>query len=93
MLASRAIMSMALAGVDLFAAIILCSYSERATSLWFFLLATCIATLLLAHAFVSFFLAWRRRWDSTNLLVIAGFVPALCLAALAVTALTEILRS
>jgi hypothetical protein len=92
MIASRAIMSMALAGVDLFAAIVFCGSSEGITHLRLFLLAAFVASLLLTHTLFCFYQAWQKRWDAVNLLVTAGFVPTLCLAGLTVTAISEIVR-
>jgi hypothetical protein len=92
MFASRAIMSMALAGVDLFAAIVFCGFTEGVAYLRLFLLAAFIASLLLMHASVCFYKAFQRKWDPINLLVTAGIVPTLCLAGVAVTAISEILR-
>jgi hypothetical protein len=62
MFASRAIMSMALAGVDLFAAIVFCGFTEGVAYLQLFLLAAFIATLLLMHACVCFYHAFQKKW-------------------------------
>jgi hypothetical protein len=39
------------------------------------------------------FQAWQKRWDPINLLVTVGLVPTLCLAGVAATAISEILKS
>lgn len=85
-------MSMALAGVDLFAAIVFCGYTDGDTYLRVFLLAAFIASLLLMHACVCFYHALQKKWDLVNLLAVAGILPTLCLAGIAVTAISEILR-
>lgn len=85
-------MSMALAGVDLFSAIVFCGFSGSATYLRLFLLATFIASLLLVHAFFCFYHAWQKQWDTINVLVSAGVVPTLCLAGVVITAISEVWR-
>lgn len=92
MLASRATISLALAGMDLFAAIVLCGSSEGVDQIKLLLLASCVASILLAHAFFCFCKAWQKRWDAVNILVTMGFVPTLCLAGVAATAISEIWR-
>jgi O-antigen ligase len=85
-------MSMALAGVDLFSAIVICGSSAGADYLKVLTLAVTVASLLLLHALVCFCKAWRKTWDSVDLLAAAGFLPTLCLAAVVVTAVAEILK-
>lgn len=93
MIASRALMSMALAGVDLFAAIVFCGTSEGIAQVRLLMLASCLASILLTHALLCFCQAWQKRWDPINLLVTVGLVPTLCLAGVAATAISEILKS
>ena len=89
---SGAIMSVALAGVDLFAAIVICGFSQHNVYSWVFLVAVCIACLLLCHAFVCFVKAWQKTWDIIDMMAAAGSLPALCLTIVAVTAIAEFLR-
>ncbi len=85
-------MSMALAGVDLFSAIVICGSSAGADYLKVLTLAVTVASLLLLHAMVCFYQTWRKTWDTVNLLAAAGFLPTLCLTAVVVTAVAEILK-
>jgi hypothetical protein len=91
-LVSRGIMSMALAGVNLFAAIVICGFSQQIAYPRLFLLAACVASMLLIHASACFLHAWRRTWDTVNLLATAGFLPTLCLGAVAAEAIAEMLK-
>ena len=92
MIASRAIMSMALAGVDLFAAIMFCQSSAGVLRFQLFLPTALLAALLLSHTLFCFYRAWQKPWDAVNLLIASGFVPTLCLMGVAVKAIVEIWR-
>ena len=83
---------MALAGVNLFAAIVICGFSQQIVYPRLFMMAACVASMLLIHASLCFQQAWRRTWDTVSMLATAGFLPTICLGVVAGTAIMEMLK-